>query len=53
MPNSLLFCKTMKFITLEEVLHCLQTMSPTVTVPTEIADGARQSLERMLAVPRD
>ncbi|MGE4542543.1 MAG: quinolinate synthase NadA [Pedobacter sp.] len=53
MPNSLLFCKTMKYITLEEVLHCLQNMSPTVTVPTEIADGARQSLERMLAVPRD
>lgn len=53
MPNSLLFCKTMKYITLEEVLHCLQNMSPTVTVPTEIANGARQSLERMLAVPRD
>ncbi|ABA87355.1 quinolinate synthetase complex, subunit A [Syntrophotalea carbinolica DSM 2380] len=53
MPNSLLFCKTMKYITLEEVLHCLQTMSPTVTVPAEIADGARKSLERMLAVPRD
>ncbi len=53
MPNSLLFCKTMKYITLEEVLHCLQTMSPAITVPTEVADGARQSLERMLAVPRD
>ena len=53
MPNSLLFCKTMKYITLEEVLYCLQSMSPKVTVPTEIANGARQSLERMLAVPRD
>jgi quinolinate synthase len=53
MPNSLLFCKTMKYITLEEVLLCLQNMSPTVTVPTEIADGARLALERMLAVPRD
>jgi quinolinate synthase len=53
MPNSLLFCKTMKYITLEEILHCLQTLSPQVTVPKEVADGARKALERMLAVPRD
>lgn len=53
MPNSLLFCKTMKYITLEEVLHCLQTMSPAVAVPAEVAAGARQALQRMLAVPRD
>ncbi|MDK2848925.1 MAG: quinolinate synthase [Desulfuromonadales bacterium] len=53
MPNSLLFCKTMKYITLEEILHCLQTLSPQVTVPKDVADGARKALERMLAVPRD
>ncbi|APG24777.1 MULTISPECIES: quinolinate synthase NadA [Syntrophotalea] len=53
MPNSLLFCKTMKYITLEDVLACLQSMSPRVTVPPETADKARRALERMLAVPRD
>lgn len=53
MPNSLLFCKTMKYITLEDVLACLQSMSPRVTVPPETADKARLALERMLAVPRD
>lgn len=53
MPNSLLFCQSMKHVTLEDVLKCLQTLSPQVTVPEEISRGARQALERMLAVPRD
>jgi quinolinate synthase len=53
MPNSLLFCKTMKYITLEEVLQCLQNMAPVVTVPAETTAKARLALERMLAVPRD
>ncbi|MEZ4601255.1 MAG: quinolinate synthase NadA [Syntrophotaleaceae bacterium] len=53
MPNSLLFCQSMKYATLEDVLKCLQTLSPQVTVPEEVARGARLALERMLAVPRD
>jgi quinolinate synthase len=53
MPNSLLFCQSMKYASLEDVLKCLQTLSPQVTVPEEVATGARLALERMLAVPRD
>jgi quinolinate synthase len=53
LPTSRLICPNMKLTSLEDVLGCLQTMSPQVTVPPDVADRARGSLERMLAVPRD
>jgi len=48
-----LFCPNMKLTSLEDVLHSLQTLTPVITVPEEIRVQARQSLDRMLAVPRD
>ncbi|MFA5515510.1 MAG: quinolinate synthase NadA [Desulfuromonadales bacterium] len=53
LPTSRLICPNMKLTSLEDVLHCLQTMSPRITVPAAVAEGARGALERMLAVPRD
>jgi quinolinate synthase len=53
MPNCLLFCQTMKNTTLEDVLKCLQTMSPQITVEAETSRKAKLTLDRMLAVPRD
>ena len=53
MPNSLLFCQSMKYVSLEDVLNCLRTLGPQVTVPEEVSRGARLALERMLDVPRD
>ena len=53
LPTSRLICPNMKLTSLEDVLHCLQTMSPQITVPAAVADRARGSLDRMLAVPRD
>ena len=43
----------MKLTSLEDVLYSLQTMSPVVTVAEAIRLKAKQSLDRMLAVPRD
>jgi quinolinate synthase len=43
-------CRYMKMTTLDKVLHSLQTMTHRVTVPTEIADKARLSIERMIAL---
>jgi quinolinate synthase len=45
-------CPYMKKITLAKILQCLQTMSPAVDVPREIADRARRSMQRMLDVGR-
>jgi len=53
MPTGKLICPNMKLTTLEDVLKSLQTMSPAITVPADIADRARTTLDRMLAVPRD
>ncbi len=53
LANSLLFCQTMKYTTLEDVLKCLQTMSPQITVDAEVSRKAKLTLDRMLAVPRD
>jgi quinolinate synthase len=41
-------CAYMKTITLDRVLRSLETMSPNVTVPEEIARRARQAIDRML-----
>ncbi len=43
-------CENMKKTDLEKVLKALQTLEPQVKVPKEIADRARRSIERMLAV---
>ncbi len=43
-------CPYMKKITLEKVYRSLQTLEPSVEIDEEIAEGARRSLARMLAV---
>jgi quinolinate synthase len=42
-------CPHMKRITLKNIRHALETMTHEVTVAPEIADKARQAVERMLA----
>lgn len=46
-------CPYMKAITLEDVERSLREGVYDITVPADVADGARLALERMLAVPRD
>ena len=53
LPTSKLICPNMKLTSLEDVLKCLQNMSPEITVPEEMRNKARLTLDRMLAVPRD
>ncbi|PLX97120.1 MAG: quinolinate synthase [Desulfuromonas sp.] len=53
LPTAQLICPNMKLTSLDDLLHCLQTMSPQITVPEKIAAKARITLDRMLAVPRD
>jgi quinolinate synthase len=43
-------CPNMKLITLDKVLWALETESHEVTVPEDIADRARSTIEKMLAV---
>jgi quinolinate synthase len=43
----------MKLTSLEDILKSLQTMSPEITVPADIREKAKVTLDRMLAVPRD
>lgn len=43
-------CQNMKKTSIDKVLKALQTLEPRVTVPEEIADKARESIERMLMV---
>ncbi|MEO8445286.1 MAG: quinolinate synthase NadA [Gammaproteobacteria bacterium] len=45
-------CPHMQRITLPKILRALQTMQPVIDVPEDVADRARQALERMLAVGR-
>lgn len=45
-----LLCPDMKKITLEKIYQSLVNFSPIVDVPLKVADKARQSLERMLAI---
>ncbi len=44
-------CPHMKRITLDKILHSLQTMTTEVHVPSGIAERARRSVDAMLAVP--
>jgi len=53
MPSECLVCPDMKLTRLEDVLHCLETLEPRVTVAEEIRIKARRALDKMLAVPRD
>ncbi|CAH2030317.1 quinolinate synthase NadA [Trichlorobacter ammonificans] len=48
-----LICPNMKLTSLEDLLLCLQTMQPVVTVPEGVRLRAQAALDRMLAVPRD
>jgi quinolinate synthase len=48
--NRAAVCKYMKMITPSKLLLSLQTMTDEVTVPRDIADRARQSVERMIAI---
>ena len=45
-PNAV--CGFMKTITLDNVIRSLETLSPEVRVPEDIARRARQAIERML-----
>jgi quinolinate synthase len=45
-----LVCPNMKVNNLKKVAKCLETLSPQVYVPQDVADKARLSLERMLLV---
>ncbi len=48
--NRAAVCKYMKMITPEKLLRSLQTMTDEVTVPRDVADRARLSVERMIAI---
>ena len=43
-------CPHMKRITLPKIRRALETMAPQVTIDPEVADRARRTVERMLAV---
>jgi len=43
-------CPNMKKITLDKVLHSLETMTPVVKVPEEIRVKAKAAVDRMLAI---
>ena len=48
--NRAAVCKYMKMITPEKLLRSLQTLTDEVTVPIDVADKARLSVERMIAI---
>jgi quinolinate synthase len=48
--NRAAVCKYMKMITPAKLLHSLQTMTDEVTVPADVAERARRSVERMIAI---
>jgi quinolinate synthase len=48
--NEMAVCRYMKKITLPKLRDCLRDLSPEVKVPAEIADRARLSIERMVAI---
>jgi len=45
-PNAI--CSFMKTITLDKVIRSLETLTPQITVPTEIAHKAKRAIDRML-----
>jgi quinolinate synthase len=48
--NRAAVCKYMKMITPAKLLNCLRTLTDEVTVDPDIADQARMSVERMIAI---
>ncbi|MEA3361687.1 MAG: quinolinate synthase NadA [Thermodesulfobacteriota bacterium] len=52
-PSPVLVCRDMKLTQLEDVLRCLETMEPRITVAEDIRIKAKLALDKMLAVPRD
>jgi quinolinate synthase len=48
--NRAAVCKYMKMITPDKLLRSLQTMTDEVLVPSDVADRARLSVERMIAI---
>ncbi|MDX2480193.1 MAG: quinolinate synthase NadA [Desulfuromusa sp.] len=53
MPSQGMVCADMKLTRLEDVLRCLETLEPRITVAEDIRIKAKQALDKMLAVPRD
>ncbi len=53
LASSKLVCPNMKKTDLEAVDAALYALAPRITVPEDVATGARRALERMLAVPRN
>jgi quinolinate synthase len=45
-PNAV--CSFMKTITLDKVIQSLETLAPQITVPADIARGAKRAIDRML-----
>jgi quinolinate synthase len=45
-------CPHMKRITLPKIYEALLTLEPSVTIEADVAERARQSVERMLAVTK-
>lgn len=52
-PSRTLICPNMKLTQLEDILRCLETMEPRITVADDIRVKAKRALDKMLAVPRD
>jgi quinolinate synthase len=46
-------CPYMKMVDLMMIRDALQRGKHEITVPADVAEGARRALERMIAVPRD
>jgi quinolinate synthase len=53
LPSRALICPNMKLTSLEDILACLEAMEPRITVPVDVREKAKLTLDRMLAVPRD
>jgi quinolinate synthase len=48
--NRAAVCKYMKMITPDKLVRCLTDLRDEVTVPRDIAERARLSVERMIAI---
>ena len=48
--SSLAVCVNMKKITLDKVIHSLETLTPRVVIPEDISVRARRAIERMVEV---
>jgi len=53
LPSRSLICPNMKLTTLDDVAESLREMKNVVTVPDDIREKAKATLDRMLKVPRD